>query len=150
MRNRIELFLKVCGAVGYLHRNLVIHRDLKPNNILITQLGEPKLLDFGIAKLLDIGGDSTATHLRMLTPDYASPEQASGGVVGISSDIYSLGAVLHCLLTGQPPQATRPSHLAPELKGDLELILQTALRQEPEERYPAVEEFAADLKAYLD
>jgi serine/threonine protein kinase/Tol biopolymer transport system component len=149
LRQKIKLFLRVCGAVEYLHRNLVIHRDLKPGNILVTASGEPKLLDFGIAKLLDFDGDHTATHLRMLTPNYASPEQLNGGVVGTSSDIYSLGAVLHTLLTGKPPQGVAPGQLNPELKGDLELVLQTALRQEPQERYSSVEEFAGDLKAFL-
>lgn len=149
-RQKIELFLKVCGAVEYLHRNQVVHRDLKPSNILLPALGEPKLLDFGIAKMLEPGGDLTATHLRKLTPNYASPEQVRGGAVGTNSDIYSLGAVLHTLLTGRPPQEARPSQLAQELKGDLEIILQTALRQEPQERYASVKEFADDLKRYLE
>jgi eukaryotic-like serine/threonine-protein kinase len=149
LRQKIELFLKVCGAVEYLHRNLVVHRDLKPGNILVTASGEPKLLDFGIAKLLDLEGDNTVTHLRMLTPSYASPEQLNGGVVGTSSDIYSLGAVLHTLLTGKPPQEVEPGQLRPELKGDLDLVLQTALRREPQARYASVEEFAGDLKAFL-
>ena len=150
LRQKIELFIKVCGAVGYLHRNLVVHRDLKPGNILVTAMGEPKLLDFGIAKLLNFDGDHTVTYLRMLTPKYASPEQLNGGVVGTSSDVYSLGAVLHTLLTGKPPQDVTPGQLCPELKGDLDLVLQTALRQEPNERYASVEEFGGDLKAFLD
>ncbi len=150
LRQKIELFLKVCGAVGYLHRNLVVHRDLKPGNILVTAMGEPKLLDFGIAKLLDFDGDHTVTYLRMLTPKYASPEQLNGGIVGTSSDVYSAGAVLHTLLTGKPPQDVTPGQTHPELKGDLDLVLQTALRQEPSERYASVEEFAGDLKAFLD
>jgi len=149
IRQKIEVFLKVCGAVDYLHRNLVVHRDLKPNNILVTALGEPKLLDFGIAKMLDFDRDLTATHLRLLTPNYASPEQVRGGDVGTSSDIYSLGAVLHTLLTGKPPQDTRPSQAPTGLKGDLDLILQTALRPEPDERYSSAEDFADDLRAYL-
>jgi serine/threonine protein kinase len=78
-RERISLFLKVCRAVAYLHRNLVVHRDLKPSNILVAADGEPKLLDFGIAKMLDVATDSTMTSMRMLTPDYASPEQVAGG-----------------------------------------------------------------------
>ena len=77
-RRKIALFLKVCAAVGYLHRNLVVHRDLKPANILVTDEGEPKLLDFGIAKMLDLTVHTTVTGLRMLTPDYASPEQVDG------------------------------------------------------------------------
>ncbi len=78
VRQKIALFLKVCTAVAYLHRNLVVHRDLKPSNILVTSDGEPKLLDFGIAKILDVATDTTITGMRMLTPDYASPEQVIG------------------------------------------------------------------------
>jgi serine/threonine protein kinase len=89
--------------VSYLHRNLVVHRDLKPPNILVTPEGEPKLLDFGIAKMLDLTGDSTVTAVRMLTPEYAGPEQVTGGLVTTATDIYSLGAVLHKLLTGASP-----------------------------------------------
>jgi serine/threonine protein kinase len=77
VREKIALFQKVCAAVGYLHRNLVVHRDLKPSNILVTAEGDPKLLDFGIAKILDLATDSTMTSMRMLTPDYASPEQVT-------------------------------------------------------------------------
>jgi Tol biopolymer transport system component len=100
--------------------------------------------------MLDVAGDATVTHLRMLTPDYASPEQMSGGIVGTSSDIYSLGAVLRHLLTGKAPGETPYGELPPELKGDLGIILQTAMRREPDQRYATVEDFAADLKAYLD
>src|SRR5947209_7036025 len=75
VRQKITLFLKVCAAVGYLHRNLVVHRDLKPGNILVTAEGEPKLLDFGIDKILDLDPDTTKTSIRMLTPNYASLEQ---------------------------------------------------------------------------
>ena len=91
----------MCAAVGYLHRNLVVHRDLKPANILVTDEGEPKLLDFGIAKMLDLTTDATVTGMRMLTPDYASPEQVAGSPVTTATDIYSLGAVLYKLLTGR-------------------------------------------------
>src|SRR6202044_477859 len=96
-RQKIALFLKVCAAVSYLHRNLVVHRDLKPSNILVTEDREPKLLDFGIAKILDMGGDATVTSVRMMTPEYASPEQAAGGRMTTATDIYSLGAVLYKL-----------------------------------------------------
>ncbi len=150
VRQKIELFLKVCGAVEYLHKNHLVHRDLKPNNILVTAEGEPKLLDFGISKVLDLGGDVTATMVRMLTPKYASPEQASGEPVGSASDIYSLGAVLHTMLTGAPPEGTGPARPAAELKGDLHLVVRTALRQEPEERYASVAQFAADLRSVLE
>src|SRR5262249_36572101 len=102
-RCKVALFLKVCSAVNYLHVNLVVHRDLKPGNILVTDDGEPKLLDFGIAKMLDLATDSTATGMRMLTPDYASPEQVAGGAITTATDIYSLGAVLYTLLTGVAP-----------------------------------------------
>ena len=104
VRQKIAVFRKVCAAVAYLHRNLIVHRDLKPNNILVTSDGEPKLLDFGIAKILDLAADATMTSGRMLTPDYASPEQAAGGRISTATDIYSLGAVLYQLLTGNPPR----------------------------------------------
>jgi tetratricopeptide (TPR) repeat protein/predicted Ser/Thr protein kinase len=168
VRQKVALFLKVCTAVGYLHRNLVVHRDLKPSNILVTCDGEPKLLDFGIAKILDAATDATMTGMRMLTPDYASPEQVMGGRVTTATDIYSLGAVLYLLLTGKHAhefedhsaeaiaravtlrEVTRPSHWGPELKGDLESILLKTLRKDPLERYGTVEQFADDLEAFLE
>jgi len=167
-RRKITLFLKVCDAVGYLHRNLVVHRDLKPANILVTDEGEPKLLDFGIAKMLDLRVHTTVTGLRMLTPDYASPEQVDGSPVTTATDIYSLGTVLYRLLTGTSPHysasdspgaralaisngnITPPSKLSPALKGDLEVILMKALRREPQERYATIEQFADDLENYLE
>ena len=168
VRQKITLFLKVCAAVGYLHRYLVVHRDLKPSNILVTIEGEPKLLDFGIAKILDLSTDSTMTGMRMLTPDYASPEQVTGARVSTATDIYSLGAVLYRLLTGKTPhefedrspgaiasaittcEVTRPGKWAPELKGDLESILLKALRKDPQARYTTVEQFSDDLNAFLE
>src|SRR5262245_4866508 len=168
VRRTVALFLKVCGAVAYLHRHLVVHRDLKPSNILVTGDGEPKLLDFGIAKLLDMATDSTMTSMRMLTPAYASPEQVAGGKLSTATDIYSLGALLYRLLTGKQTHeseghsadsiasaivardATRPSKWAPELKGDLDCILLKALRRDPQERYETVEHFTEDLEAFLD
>jgi len=105
---RLQLFLEICSAVQYAHQNLIVHRDLKPANILVNAEGVPKLLDFGIAKLLnprDAGETSDLTRMndRLLTPDYASPEQILGGVVTTASDIYSLGIVLYHLLTGVRP-----------------------------------------------
>lgn len=168
VRQKLTLFLKVCAAVSYLHRNLVVHRDLKPSNILITEEGEPKLLDFGLAKMLDLTTDSTVTSLRMLTPDYASPEQVVGGAVTTATDIYSMGAVLYHLLTGECPhkftgdsvgaiamaisdgKIVPPSKLAPEVKSDLEMILMKALRREPQERYATIDQFADDLENFLE
>jgi serine/threonine protein kinase len=168
IRQTIRLFLKVCAAVGYLHRNLVVHRDLKPANILVTSEGEPKLLDFGIAKILDLTTDSTQTSMRMLTPDYASPEQVTGTPITTASDIYSLGAVLYKLLTGASPhqfddesggaiasaiftgRITPPSSLTPGLKSDLESVVMKALRRESQERYATVEQFAEDLENFLE
>ncbi len=168
LRQKIALFLKVCAAVSYLHRNLVVHRDLKPSNILVNWEGEPTVLDFGIAKMLDLTTDSTATSIRILTPDYASPEQVTGDAITTATDIYSLGAVLYRLLTGGPPHQFEgdsaagialaistgkimpPSRLEPRLKGDLEIILMKALRTEPHERYASVDALADDLRAFLE
>jgi len=174
VRDRVQLFLQVCAAVSYAHQHLVVHRDLKPSNILVTVDGSVKLLDFGIAKLLEADADTdvvaanaTATTLRAMTLDYASPEQVSGAQVTTVSDVYSLGVVLYRLLTGKSPYAvrsndaarmaeilsdstpTRPSQLERKVDADLDNILLMALRKEPQRRYASVEQLANDLRNYL-
>jgi len=101
---RIELFISLCNAVQHAHHNLIIHRDIKPDNILVTDNGELKLLDFGIAKIIEESSDhKTQTLMRAMTPAYASPEQFLGQAVSVSSDVYSLGVLLYELLTGVRP-----------------------------------------------
>lgn len=115
LRERVELFAQVCEAVDHAHRSLVVHRDLKPANVLVTDDGVPKLLDFGVARMLADGSEpdtGTGMHARMLTPRYASPEQLLGGHVGTSSDVYSLGVVLYELLCGRPPFPRRDGSIA--------------------------------------
>lgn len=116
---RLKLFRTVCSAVQHAHQNLIIHRDLKPNNILVTRDGTPKLLDFGIAKVFHANTDgqvaeATVTELRVMTPEYASPEQITGQHVTTASDVYSLGVILYQLLTGQRPYHFR-SHLPQDI-----------------------------------
>jgi len=151
LEDRLQLFLKVCSAVEYAHRNHIIHRDLKPANILVTAEGEPKLLDFGIAKLLEPGsGDrgQPATRLtgRLMTPEYASPEQLRGDPLTPATDIYSLGTVLYEIVSGKHPLR---GQAAVELPEGFDRIVLKAMRKEPEMRYASVADFAADVRAYL-
>jgi tetratricopeptide (TPR) repeat protein len=191
VNEKLKLFRKVCSAVQHAHQKLIVHRDLKPSNILITsppdgkadgKEGEPKLLDFGIAKLLSPDASQphtrTETALRMMTPEYASPEQARGQSVATTTDVYSLGVVLYELLTERRPREFKtylpaeierafsgaeikePSkvvsrntgagaRLARSLAGDLDNIALMAMRKEPERRYQSVEQFSEDVRRYL-
>jgi eukaryotic-like serine/threonine-protein kinase len=182
IEDRLRLFTTVCAAVEYAHKNLVVHRDLKPGNILVSREGVPKLLDFGIAKLLDPeGGELAATRTteRMMTPEYASPEQVRGDRVTTSTDVYALGVLLYELLCGRRPfhfetaspievaraiceqEPTAPSmtwkthpesappDAAKKLSGDLDNIVLMAMRKEPARRYVSVGQLSEDIEAYL-
>ncbi len=179
LRKRLELFLTVCSAVQYAHQNFIVHRDIKPSNIMVTEDGAIRLLDFGIAKLLDPdasgeGGSDrdTTSGFQMMTPEFASPEQLSGLRVTAASDTWALGVLLYAMLTGTRPfefpsrsvhdvyevirrgEPRRPSLVAPvsrrrELRGDLDNILLMSLRLEPERRYTSAWQFAQDIQRYL-
>jgi tRNA A-37 threonylcarbamoyl transferase component Bud32/tetratricopeptide (TPR) repeat protein len=164
IKDRLQLFRKVCEAVQHAHQHLIVHRDLKPGNILVLPDGTPKLLDFGIAKLLDSSIDQqTQTGYLLMTPDYASPEQVRGDNITVSSDVYSLGVILYEILTGKRPYILKnysPSEIQqaictgsiprPNLTTDLDTILLKALHLDPLRRYPSVEKFSEDLRRYLD
>jgi eukaryotic-like serine/threonine-protein kinase len=143
---RIELFRGICAAVEYAHRKAIVHRDIKPGNILVTSEGTPKLLDFGIAKMLNEEPRSyvTAVGIRILTPGYASPEQLRGEKVTTATDIYSLGAVLYELLTGER-FSSRKSKVRPDLDSGVQAILEKALEPDPDRRYTSARQFSEDL-----
>lgn len=138
------LMRQVADSVAHAHRNLIIHRDLKPSNILVDAAGNAKLLDFGIAKIVETS-DETHTMDRLMTPDYASPEQVGGGAQTTATDIYSLGAVIYHLLTGRLPR--RPLDFS-EMSADMAAIVRMAMREEPAERYASADLLAADLDAF--
>jgi tetratricopeptide (TPR) repeat protein len=173
---RLALFVRVCEAVQFAHQNFVVHRDLKPDNILVAEDGTPRLLDFGTAKLLSPSVGKPASELtrdgfHSFTPQYASPEQVLGNPVTTASDTYSLGVLLYLLLTGTLPYELKELTIAEMLRVicnepprnpaeaagpnrrlslDLQAILLKALRKEPAERYLTAEQLASDIQAYLD
>jgi serine/threonine-protein kinase len=174
LRERLALLAQACDAVAFAHSRLVIHRDLKPGNILVTTEGEVRLLDFGIARLLDPGGASVETEFGPvpMTPGYASPEQLRGEPLGTATDVYSLGVVAYELCAGQRPHARRraaadlpdagadhelplPSRAAADpavaraLRGDIDAVLVTALAREPARRYAGAAAMADDLRRLL-
>jgi serine/threonine-protein kinase len=198
VEKRIGLFLQICAAVAYAHSHLIVHRDLKPSNILVTADGKVKLLDFGIAKLLETDSHGAeATELTrvgggMLTPQYAAPEQLLGEAITMATDVYALGILLYRLLTGRHPfagsgrsaaqlafevlksdpraasditgrsqpsgsdaaaiaalRSATPKMLKRQLRGDLDAIIDKALRKEPEARYADARSLAGDLERHL-
>jgi len=175
VRARVALISQIARAVAYAHSRLIVHRDLKPSNILVDAQGQVHLLDFGIAKLIEEGSAAnkalTQVGARVLTPEYASPEQITGSPITTESDVYSLGVVAYELLAGKRPYTFKssltadwdvlssdvraPSAVAEErtsarhLRGDLDTILLKALKKEPNERYASAAAFADDLDRYL-
>ena len=176
---RLKLFIEVCTVVAYAHRNFVVHRDLKPRNILVTPEGRVKLLDFGVAKLLDVvGGPASEKTSAPLTPDYAAPEQLTGQPITTATDVYALGVVLFELLTSrkpfhntampvahavrsvlheEPPAPSRAARIlgnarvpARLLEGDLDAIVSKCLRKEAEHRYERVDSLERDLRHHLE
>jgi serine/threonine-protein kinase len=168
VRERVILFIQVCRAVEHAHRQLVVHRDLKPDNIFVTADGTPKLLDFGIAKVLSpksLGIDAalTADLERLLTPLNASPEQVLGQAITTSTDVYQLGVLLYQLLTGRSPFKISTARMGemeelicrtappkPDVNEDLDGIILHAIEKEPARRYASVSELANDLERYLN
>lgn len=168
LRQRIALFSQVCDAVDYAHRNLIVHCDLKPGNILITEDGTVKLLDFGIATQISVDAkDQMAEGAIAFTMGFAAPEQLTGGAISVATDIYSLGNILYRLLTDASPYNEAPERqsdlrdaiiggnvvraeaLNKSLRGDLEAILSKSMHLDPSMRYPDVRALSDDLRSYL-
>jgi tetratricopeptide (TPR) repeat protein len=163
---RVALVAKVARAVAAAHAALVVHRDIKPSNVLVDADGEPRLLDFGIAKLLESeGGERTRSGLAPMTPEYAAPEQFDRGAITTATDVYSLGVLLYELLTGarpvrgaaRPPsseqaprgRAARDGAITRRVRGDLDTVVLMALAEDPAQRYPGAAALADDLERYL-
>ena len=168
-RGRVRLMIAICDVVAFAHRNLVVHRDLKPSNILVDVAGEPTLVDFGIARLLEADGHEAPTvGTSYFTVLYSAPEQIERGAISTQTDVYALGVLLYELLCGAPPfaedrstpfrladrvvsePAPRPSTLSARSDRDLDAVVQRALRKEPAARYPSADAMAADLEAWLE
>ena len=166
VEQRLDLFIQVVDAVGHAHANLIVHRDLKPSNILVTRDGVVKLLDFGIAKLLEPDPNSdqswtTTDGMLTLTPHFAAPEQAIGGLVTPATDVYVLGVLLYLLLSGRHPTAVGCNNSGEIVRalyekepdilalGDLGTVIDKALRKAPGDRYQSVDAFADDVRRYL-
>ncbi len=172
LRERLTLFQRICAAVAYAHRHLIVHRDLKPANVLVNNEGEPKLLDFGIAKLLD--DTQRESTLASMTPAYAAPEQLRGEPISTATDVYALGLMLFELLAGRLPDSrtgsamalavsvdaeetqrvsqaasTELPYLGQTLSGDLDAIVAGALRAEPQRRYPSATALSEDIDRFL-
>jgi len=161
LRERLALFAQLCRAVQHAHQRLIVHRDIKPGNILVREDGTPVLLDFGIGKLIDATDrDATATHV--FTPAYAAPEQVAGRAVTTATDIWGLGCVLHELLSGRalneinaagrvplPSTATLDRSRARALRGELDTLVGKAMHEEPERRYASAQALADDIENYL-
>lgn len=172
LERRLAVFLELCPAVSYAHSRLVVHRDIKPDNILVDRDGRPHLLDFGIAKLNPEALSANATQ-ALATPNYAAPEQFSGETITTATDVYGLGATLYFLLCGRPPvdldglslprMLDRICHAQPKppsmrvsgpamapLRGDLDAICDKALARDPQQRYASAQALADDLRRHLN
>ncbi len=164
----VGLVLQVCAAIAHAHRQLVVHRDIKPSNVLVDTQGQVRLLDFGIARLVDESGEATVSQFRALTPGYAAPEQFRSQAPSTAMDVFGLGALLHQLLTGRTPvcdpisaAVALPSQQVSDAAGpgrthraalarDLDRVLIQALAADPARRYGTVDELAGDLQRWLD
>ncbi|MET0246715.1 MAG: serine/threonine-protein kinase, partial [Sphingomonas sp.] len=177
LETRLKLFLEVCTTLAFAHARLIVHRDLKPSNIMVDTDGRTRLVDFGIAKLLDdvVPESGAQTTLALMTPDFAAPEQLEGGVISVATDIHALGGVLYVLLTGRAPWSEAGSSMpatirrilsgdpplpsrvagsdspvaARAIRGDLDAVVLKAMRRAPGERYASATDFAEDIRRHL-